>query len=408
MEEIDIKAKEIEAARQFLIYGPRGTEEDRHRGRAKHVDPHPHIPVITGDKGFQLIKSLGKFRATHSENSYIVTKYSKRSFHIDVAVGTFYTLQGMVLKFMDKPPTTKRETRLFMDIRAHLNVITETMAGAIHDYMCMASWGEARHSWRAAELVHPFIPSSPGRSAVGAESTLYDPDEFKPVVEKLFKFGKWGGGAFGGWNWGRIAEIANMYGKVDNIIFIDFSVGLSHNGGLQFSKPFLIEYSSNPGTLRYRPMLDAKRDKNLVDYVGIHGGSYDSLPIAVDPPTKDYVDRGATLNLWPSSKFFRALGNLQRVPVEWGKAHFPQFLIDLGEDRRSMCENCAKPFKLCSHYTGAKKDSSTSTNASSLFTIYSEASNTDSDTFHKAMHEYIKVAGKSPTQASKTPKDSKK
>ena len=134
----------------------------------------------------------------------------------------------------------------------------------------------------------------------------------------------------------------------DDILFIDFSVGLSHNGGLQFSKPFLIRYSNSMGIMSYQSLLNLKRDKNLVDYMGNPGDSM-GFPVGIDLETKDLLLRGTTLKMWNASRFFKSHPKLARQDINWGTAEFPKVLVALGKHQHKMCDYCSTPTLLCPH-----------------------------------------------------------
>src|SRR3990167_4103517 len=84
-----------------------------------------------------------------------------------------------------------------------------------------------------------------------------------PVLVWCFNAHQWGG-SYGGPKWGKIAQATALYYTLRDapVVFADHCVDLAHNGGLAFSKGYILKNPSDHAG--YMAMLDAKRHGSLL------------------------------------------------------------------------------------------------------------------------------------------------
>jgi len=131
---------------------------------------------------------------------------------------------------------------------------------ALHDYVWIASVGEARHA------SHKLSYSIPEINNASRSSTYLKAREFPPtphnreVIRSIFEDYDWGGG-YGGDAWGSIVRALELYYQEETPvgIFIDHCADLQHNNGMAFNKNPNF-WDESPGRSEFMSFLNFKRD----------------------------------------------------------------------------------------------------------------------------------------------------
>lgn len=175
----------------------------------------------------------------------------------------FYLLDAVELKVRDVGVEANfRHSMVFLKTML-TNVkssFEEDFGRALHDYVWVASVGEARHASHKLSVSIPEI-SGGGRSEAYWEAEKFPPSpENREIVRSIFEDYDWGGG-YGGDAWGSIVRALDLYYREETPvgIFIDHCADLQHNNGMAFNKnPDFWNYG--PGHNEFMSFMNFKRD----------------------------------------------------------------------------------------------------------------------------------------------------
>jgi len=239
--------------------------------------------------------------------------------NIYYAVADFYALQALDASSRRKVDTFRRpHERWLQDFEDYSQRYASKFARALFDYLALACFGEARHCWDKASLAIEGLPEGKSRRGAYEDARAYNPWLFLPKLEILFQRAEWEA-YYGGPSWARIAQAAQLYGKLPDTVFIDHCVDLSHNGGLCFDKDetgiFRLGYFAG----EYRGLLDYKARKSPESYLRKYSAK-------LSPPVWRLVYRAANLGLVEidaTQLFSPAVESdapelLEYQPVGWG------------------------------------------------------------------------------------------
>lgn len=126
-----------------------------------------------------------------------------------------------------------------------LKQLSDDMALCFRDYFFLASFAEARHARRRAAWSYADLPDTLNQVAGGnatkrdmaMEMALcYQPgDHNVHRLADLFQDNVWPA-AYGGVLWSQCVEAVALYGKYDNIVYVDHCIDLQHNDGFAIDK----------------------------------------------------------------------------------------------------------------------------------------------------------------------------
>jgi hypothetical protein len=182
---------------------------------------------------------------------------TKNRVSIKASLSTFYALNELrVYIYQDKSCRHSVE-RLRQDFDFLYKNYTSNLALMLRDYLILSCFSEARHSrTMATKTLSPTIPEA-SRSLAWQYVVNYDP--ISSVPKLLDVFGAIWAYGFGGRAWKKIAKTIQMYGTVDDTVFIDYVVDLTHNGGCALNKGALIEMNCE-----VEKLLSYKKDYSLL------------------------------------------------------------------------------------------------------------------------------------------------
>jgi len=249
----------------------------------------------------------------------------KKVMDLPVAVAGFYVQETVMAKVLNMKETSMK-LRLEDDIKEFQSIhqkYADRLAGAFFDYIALASFGEARHAPSQAKRYIPQIcykwnrnneqQSIHVRDQSYKHALKFDPYRFLPTLATLFYDGVWRD-AYGGDQWGNIAEAGTMYKKVTSTVFIDHAVDLSHNGGSMFSKSVLfLPYHSG----HYRHMLGMKTAFSILDD---NDGNTFLKKFWVAQNAKPFLKLAAKLDLIPADMIYSTKYDHVQFPetIKWG------------------------------------------------------------------------------------------
>lgn len=196
----------------------------------------------------------------------------KQVLDLPTAVAGFY-VQNLVLtkiRIMEQNTLKFRLKDTINEFRAMQKEYVDRFAGALFDYIALASFGEARHAIDDAKYYIQYIcfkwnknnekEHVSVREEAYEQALKFDPNSFLPVLVNLYTDKGWRDG-YGGPKWANIAEIGTKYRKMPNTVFVDNAIDLSHNGGSMFNKRILFKQYAPYG---YKHMLDQKRSMESI------------------------------------------------------------------------------------------------------------------------------------------------
>lgn len=168
---------------------------------------------------------------------YYFTKEKQRT-EIVNAIVEFYLIEEILSKFPSETFLMERKkiSNLFIDLIFMRKELSEKLARALFDYLCLASLGEARHSnARGKGYYLGKFEDGNSREMVYEQAYKFAPSKFLPKLLLIFNTGNWSH-SYGGLKWAKIVKAAMLYEKVSNQIFVDHIIDLAHNGGTAFDK----------------------------------------------------------------------------------------------------------------------------------------------------------------------------
>ncbi len=194
------------------------------------------------------------------KEEYIVKDTDQAKLEVIPAIASFY----MHEEIMHSPPARliKFNTNKVLDLKERVRIHQEKysikLANALFDYLCLASFGEARHADDKAAMMHPELDGG-GRSEAYTLAQSYNPKNYLKTLANIFHE-HWEDG-YGGEPWAKITEHALEYYVMSAKQFVDYVVDLSHNGGVAFDKPIVLFMRD---TSFYKMMLDVKLKGSLM------------------------------------------------------------------------------------------------------------------------------------------------
>lgn len=123
---------------------------------------------------------------------------------------------------------------------------TKHFANIIYDYVVYACFREIRHAHDECSITPiRLCDFHPHYIYVCNVEELYrevEPNSFLRMCSHVFNNGYWPH-SYGGKSWGQAADLALLYHKIPDVLFIDRIIDLQHNTGSMFSKenPLFVE-----------------------------------------------------------------------------------------------------------------------------------------------------------------------
>ena len=188
------------------------------------------------------------------------------------------------------------------------DTFAKELARAYFDYIAHICCGEMRHSKGCS---FPNLVGAVSRESIYERAPKYNPFEYLPRLEEVFRNGTWSGG-YGGKAWAGIAKAGMMYQQESDVVFVDHCVDLTHNNGTMLNKPlhiFLVEHKV------YRNMLDRKAAGNLLQPAMPH--------LMVVEAVTDVLAKAGRLGVLPQGFEWTGVKHVPYVPTEWGSEWFP-------------------------------------------------------------------------------------
>lgn len=191
---------------------------------------------------------------------------------IDLAVREFYSLEALSYYAMTIP-----EEKLFLpsiqkwleDFHSYRNLFTKKLAEAIFDYTAKVVAGEMGHCYRKADRVldgkYFLNREMMARDHTYSECIDYSARALLECGALIFNPAEvnWDD-AYGGEKWHDIAKAGLLRYSLNDIVFIDHCVDLSHNNSVYFDKGAGIFEFYNLCS-RYQEFLNVKRDSSPED-----------------------------------------------------------------------------------------------------------------------------------------------
>lgn len=213
----------------------------------------------------------------------------------------------------------------------------EKFAAAIFDYTALVVAAELRHGRkRASHHLKTYYDSGLDRETVYGDCFAYDPKDILAAGIRLFDADRvrWDDG-YGGKKWEQIAKAGLLKDKVNDCVFIDHCVDLSHNNSIYFDKGAGIFVLHN--VRQYQAFLDFKRCCAPQDLIEAgHGKLFRKL-----------LSRAAILSLAEHLPAVSSYSNetiesnlLAYHPVEWGSKR-----LDYSERNIAPSLNLCKGFQ---------------------------------------------------------------
>lgn len=261
---------------------------------------------------------------------YYYSSKSTARLNIVNAILEFYLIEELLLNFPSDFYLMERKkfSKLFINLILFRKDLSEKLARALFDYLCVSSFGEARHSINqscGAHLVSSSLPEEFGdRYCIYNNAYEYSPAKFLPKLWQVFTYGDWKSG-FGGIKWANITKAAMLYEKVHNQIFIDHVIDLAHNGGTAFDKDCVLTLSSSGFLME---ILNSKfNSRGLQSAFSLH--KFNSS-IAISPQVKEIaIEIGARVF---GNDFLHGLLRTSSkelefpVPVQWESGDIEIFI----------------------------------------------------------------------------------
>lgn len=228
------------------------------------------------------------------------------------AVSAFYALQSIEAspKFTQGDMFLQSQGKFIEDFTAYKREFENKLARVLFDYLALACFGEARHATPSVIKETVLFDSDHGmlpRNSAYHKAPAHDPKKFLPFFIKLFKNRMaFPCGSVGGESWAKIAEGALMYFTKAPAVFIDHVVDLSHNGGICFDKPVLINMQDDSV---YLSILDRKANDAY----------YSEGPL--DDETAELVNRAVSLGFIKFERrgYYSTHKLHWPAPVKWGR-----------------------------------------------------------------------------------------
>lgn len=309
-------------------------------------------PSIIKKSGENTVKKHPK-----KKEEYIVKDTDQEKLEVIPAIASFY----MHEEIMHSPPARliKFNTNKVLDlkerVRVHQDKFSIKLANALFDYLCLASFGEARHADDKAAMMHPELDGG-GRSEAYTLAQSYNPKNYLKTLANIFHE-HWEDG-YGGEPWAQITEHALEYYVMSAKQFVDYVVDLSHNGGVAFDKPIVLFMRD---TSFYKMMLDVKLKGSLMtnwlDRSECELQRHERL--LLDDRTYVFMSEACRLGILNTFALPHIKVRTLKFsrPVEWGDKEM--FIDDLvgSNQQKFMCEACSEKLDENHFFTSPNGDS---------------------------------------------------
>ena len=184
--------------------------------------------------------------------------------NIHLLVQEFYAIEAMTALLSSQQnnrlePMRHSHSRWHQDFHDFRSEYINCFASAIYDYTVLVVAAELRHCYdQSSQYIRDYYTSGMSRDAVYEECVIYDDLDILSAGIRMFDTFKvnWRS-SYGGDKWKQIAKAGLMKGKIDDCVFIDHCVDLSHNNSVYFDKRAGLFYLHNLS--EYRSFLDLKR-----------------------------------------------------------------------------------------------------------------------------------------------------
>lgn len=222
----------------------------------------------------------------------------------------------------------------FMEFRTEY---AHKLSSAIYDYTVLVVAGELRHAhYQCAREIEGYETKDVTRDCMYTRSKNYSSESILKAGDILFdKKYRWMR-YFGGPKWQKIAKAGLLRSKLNDIIFIDHCVDLSHNCSVYFDKGANI-FGMPQGNNNYKEFLNLKRD--VCPEVLLRTERYGNR-------LRELIKRACVLNiLYLSEKKEFVYINyneseeqiLQYVPIVWGKKQVVCKLVPSVRGSKMVC-----------------------------------------------------------------------
>ena len=205
---------------------------------------------------------------------------------------TYYTLQELA------EPT----------LEGFYNRVIDDLYQVFYDYIPLACFGESRHSirWASNKLNCYTTRRLQERAATQSSCVSYYPQEFMPLLHKLFTDVTWYG-QYGGKKWGIIAGSWLRREELSKELWVHQVLGLMHNGGYIFDKSHILNVSND-----FVTWMNARKFRST-RYLADNSSVYEPLTILRTTPLS------IRNHLWSSYRHVKEIFPVYYVPVKWGK-----------------------------------------------------------------------------------------
>lgn len=135
-------------------------------------------------------------------------------------------------------PMRQSHSRWYHDFSSFRDEFINRFSSAIYDYTVLVVAAELRYcKCKASHYLPDYYTDQDSRNDVYLDCTVYKADDILRAGIKMFDERQivWKK-SFGGEKWKQIAEAGYMKGKINDCVFIDHCVDLSHNNSVYFDK----------------------------------------------------------------------------------------------------------------------------------------------------------------------------
>ncbi len=258
------------------------------------------------------------------------------------AIASFYMHEEIIHTPIPRTtPFKLREIkRLKERVIKHQEEYCKFLSRALFDYLCAASYGESRHADERCEVMHPDVMVGGSRNEAYEEAKIYNPKNYLKTLSNLYNKNRWEDG-YGGKPWGTITDHAINYFSMSPRAFIDYVVDLSHNGGVAFDKPIVLQLMD---ITFYKFLLDVKLKGSLMTNWIERSFKFMSRhhKLEIDSTTYCFMTEACRYGLFNSFAIQHI--SSARVefpePIEWGEdeLYSDDFIDSSGSSNR--CDEC--------------------------------------------------------------------
>ena len=254
------------------------------------------------------VRCVGKADETKilHDSIYSHGKFRAIEVNIEAVCKEFYALQAVEATMHTQYGRHSHE-RWTQDFYEYKESFESKIAEMFRDYLALIVLGELRHANRYSEkgLSFEFVDfnRSINREKCFIERRMFTKESVFRCGMKLFNelYNGWHE-SYGGTPWYNIAKSGLLYGKENNMVFIDHCFDLEHNGGCIFNKhAFLFDGPNDIITF-----LDLKRQEM---------NTYRIIRHAQSKTLHDLIQRGFNLGIleYDYSRYFQYISDSEAV-----------------------------------------------------------------------------------------------